>query len=42
MLYEVIRLAGFYNLLNPIKNLILICVKENRLVDAESKNIYLL
>ena len=28
-------LKEFNNLLNPIKNLILICVKENRLVDAE-------
>ena len=28
-------LKDFNNLLNPIKNLILICVKENRLVDAE-------
>ena len=28
-------LKDFDNLLNPIKNLILICVKENRLVDAE-------
>ena len=28
-------LKNFNNLLNPIKNLILICVKENRLVDAE-------
>ena len=28
-------LKDFYNLLNPIKNLILICVKENRLVDTE-------
>ena len=27
-------LKDFNNLLNPIKNLILICVKENRLVDA--------
>ena len=29
-------LKDFNNLLNPIKNLILICAKENRLVDAES------
>ena len=29
-------LKDFNNLLNAIKNLILICVKENRLVDAES------
>ena len=29
-------LNDFNNLLNPIKNLILICVKENRLVDAEN------
>ena len=28
-------MIDFNNLLNPIKNLILICVKENRLVDAE-------
>ena len=28
-------LKDFNNLLNPIKNIILICVKENRLVDAE-------
>ena len=28
-------LNDFNNLLNPIKNLILNCVKENRLVDAE-------
>ena len=28
-------LKDFNNLLNEIKNLILICVKENRLVDAE-------
>ena len=28
-------LKDFNNLLKPIKNLILICVKENRLVDAE-------
>ena len=28
-------LKDFNNLLNLIKNLILICVKENRLVDAE-------
>ena len=28
-------LKDFNNLLNPIKNLILICVKDNRLVDAE-------
>ena len=28
-------LKYFNNLLNPIKNLILIRVKENRLVDAE-------
>ena len=28
-------LKDFNNLLNPIKNLILICVKENILVDAE-------
>ena len=28
-------LKDFNNLLNPIKNLILICLKENRLVDAE-------
>ena len=28
-------LKDFNNLLNPIKNLILICVKENRLVDVE-------
>ena len=28
-------LKDFNNLLNPIKNLILICVKENRLADAE-------
>ena len=28
-------LKDFNNLLNPIKNLILICVKENRLVDAK-------
>ena len=28
-------LKDFINLLNPIKNLILICPKENRLVDAE-------
>ena len=28
-------LKDLNNLLNPIKNLILICVKENRLVDAE-------
>ena len=28
-------LKDFNNLLNPIKNLVLICVKENRLVDAE-------
>ena len=28
-------LKDFNNLLNPIKNLILIGVKENRLVDAE-------
>ena len=35
MLHEVIILKFFNNLLNPIKNRILICVKENRLVDAE-------
>ena len=35
MLHEVIILEDFNNLLNPIKNLILICLKENRLVDAE-------
>ena len=28
-------LKDFNNLLNPIKNLILICVKENRLIDAK-------
>ena len=28
-------LKDFNNLLNPIKNLVLICVQENRLVDAE-------
>ena len=28
-------LKDFNNLLNKIKNLILICYKENRLVDAE-------
>ena len=28
-------LNDFNNLLNPIKNLNLICVKENRLVDAK-------
>ena len=35
MLHDVSYLNDFNNLLNPIKNLILICVKENRLVDAE-------
>ena len=34
-------LKDFNNLLNLIKNLIFICVKENRLVDAEcSKRIF--
>ena len=34
-------LKDFNNLLNLIKNLILICAKENRLVDAEySKRIF--
>ena len=34
-------LKDFNNLLNPIKNLVLICVRENRLVDAEySKRIF--
>ena len=36
-------LKDFNNLLNPIKNLVLICVKENRLVDAEySRRIFYL
>ena len=34
-------LTDFNNLLNQIKNLILICVRENKLVDAEySKKIF--
>ena len=34
-------LRDFNNLFNPIKNLVLIYVKENRLVDAEySKQIF--
>ena len=32
---KLLYLKDFDNLLNPIKNFILICVKENRLVDAE-------
>ena len=31
-------LKDFNNILNPIKNLILIFVKENRLVDAKCSN----
>ena len=36
-------LKDFNNLLNQIKNLILICIKENRLVDVEfSRQIFYL
>ena len=35
MLHKVSYFKTFNNLLNQVKNLILICVKENRLVDAE-------
>ena len=39
MSYQACKILIIY--FNSIKNLILICVKENRLVDAEnSKNIY--